>query len=302
MNGTGARRSLRQSAALALSSVLLLTAAACTGTAEGTRPAGTTGEAGITAEAGITGEASTGPTPPGEWRLVLNDEFDGKELDDRTWTTCYDWNKDGCTNSGNDELQWYLPEQVSVGDGELTLTAERRETRGSDDETYPWTSGMVSTGRDDWYAEPRRTFTYGYFEAAIRIPPEEGMFPAFWLMPASRFTPPEIDIMEFLDTNRQVSMYVHWRDADGDEARQRGTYGPVDFPAEFHVFGLLWEADKLVWYVDGVERLRVTDTERIPDVPMEILLNLAVGVPKSPPESVDTARMHVDWVRVWEQR
>ncbi|CAM5636569.1 glycoside hydrolase family 16 protein [Streptomyces narbonensis] len=289
MNGKGARRSLRRAAALALSSVLLLTAAACGGTAEGSG-------------AGPTGAATAGPTPPDDWRLVLDEDFDGTELDDRMWTTCYDWNKDGCTNSGNDELQWYLPEQVSVRDGELTLTAERRETRGSDGRTYPWTSGMISTGRDDWYGEPRRTFTYGYFEASIRIPAEAGMFPAFWLMPDSRFTPPEIDIMEFLDTTREVSMYVHWRDEDGDEDRQRGTYGPVDFPAEFHVFGLLWEPHKLVWYVDGVERLRVTDTHRIPDVPMEILINLAVGVPKAPPASVDSARMDVDWVRVWEER
>ncbi|MFF8840433.1 family 16 glycosylhydrolase [Streptomyces sp. NPDC015130] len=289
MSARGAVRSLRRASALALSSVLLLTAAACAGPAEGSR-------------AGPTGVATDGPTPADEWRMVLDENFDGSELDEETWTTCYDWNKDGCTNSGNDELQWYLPEQVSVRDGELTLTAERRETRGSDDETYPWTSGMVSTGRDDWYAEPRRTFTYGYFEAAIRIPPEAGMFPAFWLMPAARFTPPEIDVMEFLDTTQKVSMYVHWRDEEGDEARQRGTYGPVDFPAGFHVFGLLWEPDELVWYVDGVERLRVTDTERIPDVPMEILLNLAVGVPKAPPDSVDEARMYVNWVRVWEKR
>ncbi|MEU7072526.1 glycoside hydrolase family 16 protein [Streptomyces narbonensis] len=289
MNGKGARRSLRRAAALALSSVLLLTAAACGGTTEGSG-------------AGPAGAATTGPTPPDDWRLVLDEDFDGTELDDRTWTTCYDWDKDGCTNSGNDELQWYLPEQVSVRDGELTLTAERRETRGSDDRTYPWTSGMISTGRDDWYGEPRRTFTYGYFEASIRIPAEAGMFPAFWLMPDSRFTPPEIDIMEFLDSTQEVSMYVHWRDEDGDEDRQRGTYGPVDFPAEFHVFGLLWEPHKLVWYVDGVEHLRVTDTHRIPDVPMEILINLAVGVPKAPPASVDSARMDVDWVRVWEER
>lgn len=282
MNAEGARRrSLRRAAALALSSALLMTAAACAGPA-GTAPA-----------------AVASPVPPG-WRLVLDDGFDGTELDDRTWTTCYDWNKDGCTNSGNDELQWYLPDQVSVRDGELTLTAERHETEGSDDRTYPWTSGMISTGRDDWYAEPRRTFTYGYFEAAIRIPPEAGMFPAFWMMPASKFTPPEIDIMEFLDTTQKVSMYVHWRDADGDEQRQRGTYGPVDFPDRFHVFGLLWEPDELVWYVDGVEHLRVTDTEKIPDVPMEVLLNLAVGVPSEPPDTVDTARMSVDRVRVWQ--
>ncbi|MFC9703423.1 family 16 glycosylhydrolase [Streptomyces sp. NPDC056943] len=294
MTARGARRSRRRTTALALSSALLMTVAACAGSA------GTSATPAAGPSSG-TGSPSTGPAAPGPWKIVLDDGFDGDELDGRTWTTCYDWNKDGCTNAGNNELQWYQPGQVEVRNGKLTLTAEREATPGSDGKTYPWTSGMISTGRDHWDGEPRRTFTYGYFEASIRIPCAAGMFPAFWMMPETRFTPPEIDIMEFLDSTREASMYVHWREADGSAARQGSTYGPVDFPARFHVFGLLWEADALVWYVDGVERFRVTDPERIPDVPMEVLINLAVGVPKAPPETVDTARMAVDWVRVWQR-
>ena len=249
------------------------------------------------------GDGST-PRPSvldGNWNLVFHDEFDGTKLNTGRWATCYDWNRQGCTNSGNDEEQWYLPSQVSVGDGALSLNAQRRTTRGSDGRTYPWVSGMISTGRDHWDARPRRTFTYGYFEAAIRIPTEAGMFPAFWLMPASRFTPPELDIMEFLGTTRRVSMYAHWKSSDGEQRKTRGTYGPVDFPARSHVFALLWTQDEVTWYVDGAQRFRVTEPERIPHVPMEVLVNLAVGVPYSPPASVDTARMAVDWVRVWQR-
>lgn len=242
--------------------------------------------------------AAETPVPNG-WEVAFREEFDGGRLDTDRWATCYDWNRDGCTNAGNDEEQWYLPGQVTVGQGALTLSAERRATRGSDGTTYPWRSGMISTGRDDWYGDPRETFTYGYFEAAIRIPREAGMFPAFWLMPASRFTPPELDIMEFLGTTQEVSMYAHWKGPEADE-RARGSFGPVDFPAGYHEFGLLWTSDELSWYVDGVRRFRVTEPERIPHVPMEVLLNLAVGVPDSPPASVDSARMAVDWVRVWK--
>ncbi|MFG3383956.1 MULTISPECIES: glycoside hydrolase family 16 protein [unclassified Streptomyces] len=271
-------RPLRR-AALALLLVLL---AACAGDRSAPAPRG-------------------GPPAGDDWRTVLAEDFEGDRLDTGRWATCYDWNVDGCTNEGNDELQWYLPGQVSVSDGRLTLTAERRDTRGSDGEVYPWRSGMISTGRDDWYSRPRQTFTYGYFEAAVRIPAEPGMFPAFWLMPASRFTPPEVDIMEFLGTSRQVDMYVHWRDAQGAEQRANGSHGPVDFAARSHVFGLLWEPDRLVWYVDGVERFRATEPEQIPHEPMEVLLNLAVGVPDPPPDQVDSARMTVDWVRVWQR-
>ncbi|WP_314613380.1 glycoside hydrolase family 16 protein [Streptomyces stackebrandtii] len=282
-------RSRRRRAALTLASALLALTA-CAGPADTATPPATARPAAV-----------SDPPSPGPWRLVLEDGFDGTELDSALWATCYDWNKGGCTISSNDESEWYLPSQVSVRDGELTLTAQRRATRGSDDKTYPWRSGMISTGRDQWYGEPRRTFTYGYFEASIRIPSEEGMFPAFWMMPASRFTPPEVDIMEFIASTTQVNMYVHWREPDGERARQRGTYGPADFAERFHVYGLLWQPDALVWYVDGIERFRVSDPEHIPDVPMEVLLNLAVGVPEEPPDTVDTARMRVDWVRVWQQ-
>lgn len=253
------------------------------------------GASGTTPAAG-----GTQPAAPGNWRQVFHDDFNGSRLDKGRWATCYDWNDHGCTITSNNELEWYQPGQVAVGGGRLTLSAERRATRGSDGKVYPWTSGMVSTGRDNWYAQPRETFTYGYFEAAIRIPAQGGMTPEFWMMPASRYTPPEIDIMEFLGTTDRLGMFVHWRNADGGARKQRGTFAHTGFPGGYHVFAVDWEKDKLVWYVDGVERFRVTDPERIPHVPMEVLLNLAVGLPSTPPPGTDSAHMGVDWVRVWQ--
>ncbi|MEU5208468.1 glycoside hydrolase family 16 protein [Streptomyces sp. NPDC020742] len=240
------------------------------------------------------------PSVPGHWRQVFADDFSGSRLNPARWTTCYDWNRGGCTNRGNDELEWYLPGQVSVADGRLTLTARRRATEGTDGRRYPWTSGMVSTGRDHWTARPRHVFTYGYFEAAMRIPPQSGMLPAFWLMPAARHTPPELDIAEALDSTQSIDMTVHWKGPDGSERTAAGSFGPVDFPAGYHVFALNWEPDALTWYIDGEIRFRVTDPAKIPHVPMELLFTLAVGYPTVPPSSVDQARMSVDWVRVWQ--
>ncbi|MFJ8042071.1 family 16 glycosylhydrolase [Kitasatospora sp. NPDC096147] len=241
------------------------------------------------------------PAPPGDWRLVFQDEFDGTALNTGRWATCYDWNDGGCTNKANHELEWYLPSQATVGGGELTLTAQRRPTTGADGQGYPWTSGMVSTGRDSWDATPRHTFTRGYFAAAIRIPPEAGMFPAFWLMPAAtRTTPPELDVAEFAGTTDTAQFTVHWTGPDGRDLHDSAFFGPVDFPAGYHVFALAWEADALTWYLDGVARHRETSPERIPGQPMELLINLAVGYPAAPPAGVDTARLQVDWVRVWQ--
>ncbi|QMU77477.1 glycoside hydrolase family 16 protein [Streptacidiphilus sp. PB12-B1b] len=245
-----------------------------------------------------TPPATSGPAAPGSWRLVFHDDFDGASLDPARWTTCYDWNLGGCTNAGNHESEWYLPGQVAVGGGVLSLTATRRATIGSDGDSYAWRSGMVSTGRDSWAGTPRHTFEQGYFAASIRVPSGQGLFPAFWLMPDTRSTPPEIDIAEFAGSAPQVQMTLHWAGPGGADLHQQRRYGPLDLAAGYHVFALDWESTSLTWYVDGVSRYRLTD--HIPDVPMEMLLNLAVGYPTEPPPSLGSAVMQVAWVRVWQ--
>ncbi|RAG80298.1 hypothetical protein DN069_38905, partial [Streptacidiphilus pinicola] len=254
--------------------------------------------------AAVAGCSSGGPGPQpaaaGPWHLVFQDEFTGSSLNPAHWVTCYDWNANGCTNAGNHELEWYLPGQVSVGGGAARLTATRQATTGSDGHTYAWTSGMISTGRTSWDATPKFTFTRGYVAAGVEVPAQGGMFPAFWLMPASRVSPPELDVAEFLGTAHHVQMTVHWKGASGKDTYQFGTYGPQDFSAGYHVFALDWEANSLTWLVDGVARYWVTDTSKIPKVPMEILFDLAVGLPVHPPSSVNSAQMKVEWVRVWQ--
>lgn len=243
-----------------------------------------------------------GPNLPGPWRLAFSDDFDGSRLDSDQWVTCYDWNEDGCTNAGHRELEWYLPGQVSLSDGALVLTAQKQAVHGSDGKTHPWTSGMVSTGRESWFGTPQYTITYGYIAAAIQIPAQGGMFPSFWLMPSgSRTTPPEIDVMEAIGSTDLAQMTLHWTDpATGKDTFSAVQYGPVDYSAGYHVFAVDWEPKSITWYIDGVARYRVTDTARIPRVPMEILLDLAVGFPKNPPADVNSAQMKVDWVRAWQ--
>ena len=63
--------------------------------------------------------------PPGAgWALVFEDDFDGTALDAGKWRTCYAWASDeGCTNSSNEELQWYQKDDVIVSQGTLRLRA-----------------------------------------------------------------------------------------------------------------------------------------------------------------------------------
>ncbi|MFJ5229866.1 family 16 glycosylhydrolase [Kitasatospora sp. NPDC088391] len=281
----------------------LLLLAGCSGLGKGDPPAaGPDGHPAEAAEAAAAPGNGSAPAAAGPWHSVLREDFSGPRLDHGTWATCYDWNVDGCTNGGNGETEWYLPGQATVQDGALHLTAQRRATTGSDGKQYPWTSGMVTTGRDSWNAQPRQTFTYGYFAAAVRFPgPAEGFFPAVWLIPAdTRSAPPELDIAEFPGTDDSVNMNLHWRTADGQDAHTGTTWGPVRLADRYHVVAVDWEPDSVTWYVDGVQRFRITDPARVPHVPMELVLNLAVGYPSAPPADVTAARFDVDWVQVWQ--
>ncbi len=241
------------------------------------------------------------PAARGSWRLVFADDFSGDALDSSRWVTCYDWNLNGCTNAGNSELEWYSPEQVAVGNGVATLTSLRKPTVGDHGRVYPWTSGMLSTGRPFWTGRPRFAFRYGYVEASIKMPSEPGMWPAFWLLTADEKPQPEVDIAELIASHTFVLMNVHWTTSVGTHAQAPRTYGSVDFAAGYHDFAVDWEPDAITWYVDGVVRHAVTDRLIIPAAPMEMLFTLAVGKPGPPPADVSTASMSIKHVRIWQR-
>ena len=73
-------------------------------------------------------------------------------------------------------------------------------------------------------------------------------------------------------------------------------------PAEFHEFAVEWSAQRIVWFVDGVERFR--SEQDIPQTKMYLLVNLAVGGdwPGAPDEkTLFPGTLEVDYVRVYEK-
>jgi beta-glucanase (GH16 family) len=243
---------------------------------------------------------SPGPSAGGSWRLAFADDFSGAALDASRWVTCYDWNKDGCTNATNHELQWYTPGRVSVARGAATLTAQRAPTRGSDGRIYPWVSGMLSTGRASWTGRPRFTFTYGYLEARIKMPSVKGMFPAFWLLSADETGDPEVDVVEMIGNDDAPVMNLHWTTATGVKAQAPKKFASSDFSTDYHDFALDWEPGVITWYIDGAPRYTISNSRMVPAVPMEIIFTLAVGYPDPPPASVSSGSMSIERVRLWQ--
>jgi len=231
--------------------------------------------------------------------LILREEFSGSTLDTDRWSPCYWWATDGCTNLSNNELEWYVPEQVKVSDGILRLEARREQVVGIDGRTFDYVSGLISN------LSPRRThfsFTFGYVEARVRIPEGQGLWPALWMLPTTRQSLPEVDIFEFVGERPDVvEMHTHWLE-DGRERQRGAEYRGPNFADGWHTFGLEWKPDSLTWIVDGEVRWQVTNVVEIPQEPMYLVANLAVGgdfTQRPSPETKFPAALEIDYVKVW---
>ncbi|WP_075340815.1 glycoside hydrolase family 16 protein [Tenacibaculum agarivorans] len=237
--------------------------------------------------------------------LVMQDEFDvDGTLNSSLWT--YDIGT-GMNGWGNNELQYYTdrPENVTVQNGVLIITARQEDFNGA-----AYTSARIKT--EDLFEQ-----TYGRFEARIRVPFGQGMWPAFWLLGNNcnepGFTWPqcgEIDIMEFRGQEPTIIHgSVHGPEYSAGNAITKSYQLPNDrFDTGFHVFGIEWAPDYVNYYVDDVLYNQITREdvtgEWVLDHPFYIIINLAVGgsfVGSPNSDTVFPQNMLVDYVRVYKK-
>ncbi|WP_296948035.1 glycoside hydrolase family 16 protein [uncultured Massilia sp.] len=239
------------------------------------------------------------PQPPG-WALDWHDEFDGPLLDRAKWVP-----ETGGHGWGNHERQYYTdrPANVRVDGGMLVIEARREDYRGS-----RYTSARIKTA-----GLVERT--HGRYEARIRIPRGQGIWPAFWLLgtdPGKVGWPRlgEIDIMENIGKEPDtVHGTVHGPGYSGAGAFGRpqkleaGAYAD-----DFHVYAVEWEPGEIRWYRDGIlyhtARPDTVPGDWVFEHPFFVILNLAVGGdwPGDPDATtVLPQRMLVDYVRVYRR-
>jgi beta-glucanase (GH16 family) len=286
----------------------------------------------------LTGKPSAPQASRAGWTLVWSDEFngpDGSLPDPKKWT--YDIGVDG-NGWGNNELEYYTnsPHNVSIRNGMLVITAVKERYTGPDAarDTLPRGQASNSPGQPRATREVTRDYTsariktqglfaetYGRFEARIKIPRGQGMWPAFWMLGADidkRGWPGcgEIDIMENIGKEpSKVHGSVHGPGPSGSGTDDMtATYtlpGQQRFSDAFHVFAIEWEPKVIRFYVDNHLYETATPaglphgTGWVFDHPFFLLLNLAVGGdwPGSPNESTHfPERMLVDYVRVYARR
>ena len=243
-----------------------------------------------------------------KWSVSFSDDFKGTQLDNSKWVTCYDWqnpSENGCTNGGNAEQQWYTPDQVTVKDGVATLTAIKQPVTVPSVPspiTYGYQSGMISTGRAYPDASEKWSASYGYFESRIKVQGGTGIWPAFWLLPIDRSWPPEIDIMELVGSRPQeVLQTYHWLDSANQKQKSEFVATSDDYTKGWHTYAVNWQPQRIDWYIDG-KLTRTATGDAVPNKPMEIILNLAVGgrLPGNADETTPFPRaMLIDYVRVY---
>lgn len=240
------------------------------------------------------GGAGTAGGPPGKWTEVFADEFDGAALDPAVWST------DRADRGGRRlaavpfnpviEDAWFDSANAALVDGNLALTVER-QSRTLFGRDYSFSSGMVQTTPAVPLVPTR------YVEARIRFPGCPGCWPAFWLHPLDRW-PPEIDIAEFQESGSESRPSFNYIDPS-EEKTGPDAYGDpdADYRDEFHTYGVLWDGERAVPYIDGVAQEAQTARGEMTSLPMMIILNLSVRGGYTPEPGV---QMLVDWVRVWE--
>lgn len=238
------------------------------------------------------------------WQLSWQDEFEGPVGQSPDTAR---WRFDIGTDWGNNQLEYDTsrPSNVSLdGNGNLAIIARREEYLGRS-----YTSGRINT---------RGLFAQesGRFEARIKLPVGQGIWPAFWLLGADFETVGwpacgEIDIMEYRGQEpRVVHGSVHGPGYSGGAAvsRRFDLPGNRGFHEDFHVFAVEWDAGRIIWYVDDTPYHSVMPrdlpggSEWVFDHPFFIILNVAVGGNFIGPPNEATQfpqAMLVDWVRVY---
>ena len=245
---------------------------------------------------GSPAAASVQPVGSGSASRVLSyaEEFEGSALDRGRWGVCYHYRSQDCTNQWNNELQVYRPGNVTVSQGAAHLTARKETATGyladGTAKQFGYTSGFIST-------QDKVAFRYGYVEFRAKVVKGRGLWPALWMMPQSRTWPPEIDVMEYIGSQPdRVYMTNH---VAGGSPTTIAYVGP-DMSLDWHTYAVDWQPGSLTFYVDGVQRGRITSG--VPDEPMYLIANLAVGGnwPGSPDSTTPfPATFSVDYVRVW---
>ncbi|MDR0971581.1 MAG: glycoside hydrolase family 16 protein [Bacteroidales bacterium] len=196
------------------------------------------------------------------YMIIFEDNFDGNSLDESKWDIL-----GGVIRDFDFEMTkaFLTRDNVVVEDGLLKLITKREnltnvlhytETWEEEDMVYDdfeFTSGEIIS--------KARFPINGRFEARIKIPSTQGLWPAFWMFhgildsETGDYTEySEIDIFEVLNRTNTDKEYTTniWHVYNGEDRIDcQRNHGNAFIDGNFHIFTLTWDEDKIEYYVDS---------------------------------------------------
>jgi len=242
----------------------------------------------------ITAQEIINPENTKIWKLVWVDDFNYQNREELLLS----WEAQNSVNNHILCSRW--EENVEVTKGKVLLI-NRKENRGG----QQWTSGSIWT---------RRNFKYGYFECRYKYASQTGTNNSFWLMTRQCDSVPkegkrfEIDINEGHFPN-EINTNIHnWSDIFSNSKGETShptfhksySYSTIDFSKEYHLFGLKWTKEEIVYYLDRKEIRRVKNDFCFSPAP--VLLSLAIiNWAGKVTDKIDGTSMKIDYVKVYKE-
>ncbi|MCQ2477456.1 MAG: glycoside hydrolase family 16 protein [Clostridia bacterium] len=247
-----------------------------------------------------------------KFELVWQDEFENG-FDDTVWQGHYVY---GDEDTQLRDTAWWNREQVSFSDdGCLLLSASYREDG-------PKGAGYYSYGME---TNPNKNYNgrhkgyeqlYGYFEVRCILPKGAGLNPSFWILTDGMWADDtdggvsgcEIDLFETLYTYDESSVYhdsvyqtVHVDSYEEHHRSEIQGYFYADDPYnKFNTYGVEWNEDGYIFYINGVETAR-TDFAGVCEVPLYFIISLGVNENIVRNEYLPSV-FKVDYVRAYQYK
>lgn len=272
----------------------------------------------------LTNSGNMNPPPPydnGEpndsWQLVVDEQWETFDTD--RWAVGFidrdEWIPDDDATVSSDH--------VHVDDGTCILEIE---SRGSGpDGCY---QGVINSSVADGANHPPTGIPIDpvpgqYVEARLNLPGRIGVLPAFWMHPANRNWPPEIDIVELFQPGetepqqerQQLHTDVHWSESGKPNDRETHEHDPgvedtgLNLTKGFNTFGCAWFEDKIEWYFNNnriysrsappamLDSLTAAEAR-----PFGLIFSNHVNrIGQADLTTNWTEQLQIEWVRIWSQ-
>ena len=242
-----------------------------------------------------------------EWQLVFSDEFNSKNGSQPDATK---WSQPQRNNSIWARWIKNTPKTVFIKNGVLVCRAIPNKTEKAD--TARMLTGAV-------YTKDKFEFKYGKVEVRMKTNLRRGNFPAAWMGKTHRQRPDlygEIDIMEGFSSQKKAFHNIHSQyTMNTPRHGQKNSFETTVDISQWHVYGIEWTPDYVLWTVDGQTTgiYRKTSDKKLLeqnqwtfDYPFFLLLNQSVGdgrYEKLPlPDVRKTYETQFDWVRVYQRK